>query len=174
MICICRQNGTNLKLPQDSILVTNKPPLLCDCFCGRYHPNKAALQAHCLACNFSLPTDGFCTATCFVFVHLSCFPFFGELKMRNFHTHTNIMWAHLCAIKPCFVFVKVLTQSRSGFCLQHCPGKLQQGQTAFCCALTFSWRETQRQKKLGVGYTPPSHRHTHLYMDDLKGSFTQK
>lgn len=108
MICICRQN---LKLPQDS-LVKNKPPLLCDCFCGRYDPNKAALQAHCLACN-SLPTDGFCTATCFVFVHLSsCFPFFGELKMRNFHTHTNIMWAHLCAIKPCFVFVKVLTQEQ--------------------------------------------------------------
>lgn len=86
---------------------------MCDCFCCRYYPNKAALQAHCLACNFSMLTDVLCTATCFVFVRLSsCFPFFGELKIRNFHTHTNIMWAYLCAIKPCFVFVKVLTQEQ--------------------------------------------------------------
>lgn len=83
-ISIHKYNSTNLKFPQGFLsfpwygyLVNNRLLLLCDCFCCRYYPNKASLRTLCLVCNFSLPTDGLCTATCFLFVCLSsCFSFF--------------------------------------------------------------------------------------------------
>lgn len=85
-------NSTYLKFPQNALIrpeVKNKLPLLC----CRYHTNKAALQAHCLA------VTSVCQQTVyalFLFVFPPVFSFFWELKMGNLDRHTHNVGTFVC------------------------------------------------------------------------------